>query len=127
MKILKGPVSLDPVSLLTAAKSLPDIHKAGMILLHNGIVRGFTTCKEPVEAIEVNADEQRLSEILTDARQTPGIVFVDAEICTGTLSPGDDVMLLCVAGDVRGNVIDTMRTTLDRIKAEVTAKKEHIA
>ena len=127
MKIVNGPKSLDANKMLLQAKNSPDIHRAGMILLHNGIVRGHSLSGAPVQAMDVQADEARLSEILTGALSTPGIVFADAEVCTGTLKPGDDVMILCIAGDVRENVIKTMSMTLDRIKAEVTAKKENIS
>lgn len=126
MKILKGPISLDASSMLAKAKSLPDIDRAGMILIHNGIVRGYNLSHEPVDVIDVKADEKKLSEILAEASAVPGIVFADAEICEGRLRTGDDVMLLCIAGDVRNNVISTMKRTLDRIKTEVTAKKEYI-
>ena len=41
------------------------------------------------------------------------------------LAVGDDVMLLAVAGDIRENVIETLRDTLNAIKTTVTAKTEY--
>ena len=97
---------------------------AGMILIHNGIVRGSTRAGEPVSSIEVEADMARLEEILHEARSMEGILAVEAEINTGRLEIGQDIMLLGVAGDIREHVISCLRQTLDRIKAEVTSKKE---
>ncbi len=77
-----------------------------------------------MEGVEVRADPGRLEEILDEARKSPGIVAVEAQIAQGTLEVGDDLMLLAVAGDLRENVISTLRSTLDRIKAEATFKRE---
>ena len=97
---------------------------AGMILVHDGIVRNFSSGGSPVTSIEVRVDWERLSQILTDARGLPGIKGVEAEIREGRLSVGEDIMFLGVAGDTRENVISTLASTLDRIKKEVTSKEE---
>lgn len=126
MKILKGPLKLDANEMISRVKSHPKISAAGMILLHNGIVRGLNLEKKVVTSINVSVNEDRLIEILDEAVSMSGIIFVDAEICYGDLKPGDDLMLLCVAGDVRSNVLDVMKYALDRIKKEVTAKEENL-
>ncbi len=115
---------LDAAAFLDQLKRSPGIEKAGMILIHNGIVRSFSRNGAPVSAVEVSADLERLNEILNEARNRPGIVAVEAVVQQGRLEVGDDLMLLGVAGDVRENVIKTLRDTLDRIKAEVTQKTE---
>ncbi len=97
---------------------------AGMILLHNGVVRASSRQGEPVSAIEVEADLERLEAIVSEARAMDGILAVEAELNTGRLEVGDDIMLLGVAGDIREHVISCLSITLDRIKAEVTKKRE---
>ncbi len=97
---------------------------AGMILLHNGVVRGTSRDGSLVNSIEVQADFQQLEKILEEARKMKGILAVEAELRTGTLQVGDDIMILGVAGDIRDNVIHCLAATLDRIKSEVTSKKE---
>lgn len=97
---------------------------AGMILIHNGVVRNRSRDGRPVEAIDVRVDWSRLHDILDEARKRPGIVSVEAEVREGTLRVGEDIMLLGIAGDVRENVIRVLSDTLERIKREVTAKRE---
>lgn len=99
--------------------------RAGMILIHNGVVRNSSRGGDPVCRIDVSVNRARLEEILNDARQSAGIVAVEAEINEGVLNVGDDVMLLGVAGDIRDNVLNCLTTTLNRIKKEVTSKKEY--
>lgn len=96
----------------------------GMILVHNGVVRDCTRDGRPVSAIEVSVDWPKLKEILDEARRFPGIKVVEAEINEGRLKVGDDIMLLGVAGDVRENVLNALTYALNRIKKEVTKKKE---
>lgn len=115
---------LDATAFLAKIKQSPNIDKAGMILIHNGIVRSFSRDGAPVSGVEVEANMTKLNEILDKARQKPGIVAVEAIIQQGYLEIGDDLMLLGVAGDIRENVIKTLEETLNQIKAEVTFKKE---
>jgi len=99
--------------------------RAGMILIHNGVVRNSSRSGEAVSKIDVSVNRTRLEEILTNARQHPGILAVEAEVNEGVLEVGDDVMLLGVAGDIRDNVLACLTDTLNRIKKEVTFKKEY--
>ena len=45
-------------------------------------------------------------------------------IHSGELKPGDDVLFLVVAGDIREHVKATFSELLDRIKAEAVIKQE---
>ncbi len=119
-----SPSQLDVDSFAKKLKASPDIHRAGMVLIHNGIVRASSKDGTAVTGIYVEADFARLEKILDEARKMPGIVAVEAEVALGRLDVGDDIMLLGVAGDIRENVIAVLSSTLNRIKAEVTSKKE---
>ena len=98
--------------------------RAGMILVHDGVVRGFSRGGNPVKAVEIEVNRGRLGEIMEAARALPGIVAADCEIREGRLEVGEDIMLLGIAGDIRENVLRAMEVTLNRIKAEVTRKRE---
>lgn len=122
----KQPHTLDIESMRSRLRIAAN-GRAGMILIHNGIVRNSSRSGESVCKIDVSVNRARLEEILNEARQFPGIVAVEAEINEGVLNVGDDVMLLGVAGDIRENVLNCLSATLNRIKKEVTFKKEHKA
>ncbi len=98
--------------------------EAGMILVHDGVVRGSSRSGGPVTSIEVRVDRERLSQILADARRLVGIKAVEAEIREGRLYVGEDIMFLGIAGDTREDVIQAMASILDRIKKEVTRTRE---
>ncbi|HID97011.1 MAG TPA: molybdenum cofactor biosynthesis protein MoaE [Thermodesulfobacteriaceae bacterium] len=99
--------------------------ESGMILIHNGVVRGCSRTGERVASITVKADRKKLGEIMDEASAHQGISAVACHINEGDLEVGDDIMLLAVAGDIRENVIEALSTALNRIKNEVTAKQEH--
>lgn len=105
----------------------PDFNNVGMILTHNGVVRGTSRDGRPVSGIEIRVDREKLDRIISENRARDGIVDVLVELAEENrfLPVGADVMMLVVAGDIRENVFDTLKTTLDAIKATVTAKTEH--
>ncbi len=115
-------------SLIGKIKTHPAYDQVGMILCHNGVVRGSSRDGRRVTGLRVAVDRERLAQVLTEQRSRPGIVDVQVDIAADTdLSIGDDVMLLVVAGDIRENVIATLTETLNAIKTTVTAKTEFFA
>ena len=110
--------------LMAKAKKHPDFSKVGMMLCHNGIVRGTSRDGSPVSEVTVRVDRERLVEVLEGIKGMPGIVEVLAHVNEGTLKVGEDVMYLVVAGDFREHVFDAMIAAVNRIKTEVTSKTE---
>lgn len=110
--------------LVEQVKKHPDCHRAGMILCHNGVVRGTSRDGRPVSEVTVRVDWNRLEAILAEIKAMPGIVEVLAHVHEGTLKVGEDVMVVVVAGDFRENVFEAMMLAVNRIKAEVTSKTE---
>ncbi len=96
----------------------------GMILTHVGVVRASSRNGTPVRGVRIRVNEDKLNEILAQARAQEGIFAVKAFVREGELKVGDKVMVLLVAGDFRENVFRTLRETLDQIKAQVTTKEE---
>ena len=112
--------------LIQTVKNHPDYHKVGMILCHNGVVRGTSRDGRPVSGLRVSVDPERLQAVLTEHRRRPGIIDIAVHIFSERrLQVGDDVMLLVVAGDIRENVLQTMQDVLNAVKTTVTHKTEY--
>ena len=112
-------------ALIDRVKSHRDFAKVGMILCHNGVVRGTSRDGRRVSGLTLTVDRQALDAILAEQRQRPGIVDVLVEVREGSLKVGNDVMFIVVAGDLRDHVIPVLEDTLDAIKRRVTSKTEH--
>ena len=110
--------------LVAQVKQHPRYGEVGMILCHNGVVRGTSRDGKPVTELTVKADRRRLDEILAGMKSRPGIIEVLAEVREGTLRVGDDVMYIAVAGDLRENVFPVLEDTVNAIKRDVTKKTE---
>lgn len=100
--------------------------KVGMVLVHNGVVRARSRAGEHVERLEVRPDRDTIEAICRELAQRPGIFAVTAEARSGTFLPGDDLLFIIVAGDIRENVVPILAEALNRIKAEAVGKSEHL-
>jgi len=117
---------MDIHKLMQEIKMHPDFAKAGMILCHNGVVRGTSRDGRKVSGLRVAVDHKKLAQILAEQKRKPGIIDIKVAIAENTdLAVGDDVMLLLVAGDIRENVIAVLTETLNLIKSTVTEKTEY--
>jgi molybdopterin synthase catalytic subunit len=123
-KLLERIFVMDLMAMMKKMKAHPDFKKAGMVLVHNGVARNTSRDGKPVKELTVKPDREILKEIVSLAKKRPGIIEVLAEVNEGTLKPGDDVMLVAVAGDFRENVFPALMDTVDEIKRKVTKKEE---
>ena len=112
--------------MLQEIKQNPDFGKAGMILIHNGVVRQTSRDGRIVTGLKVKVNHERLQDILAEHKSQPGILDILIEIVEDKdLKVGDDVMLLVVAGDIRENVIATLTSMINAVKSTVTHKTEY--
>lgn len=112
-------------ALIERIKNHPTYDNVGMILCHNGVVRGTSRDGRKVSGLKIAVDHAQLKKIIDENKKRPGIVEILVEISENIdLSVGEDVMFLVVAGDIRDNVITTMNDTLNAIKTTVTKKTE---
>jgi len=112
--------------LMNSIKAHPDFDKVGMILCHNGVVRATSRDGRKVSGLRVSVDHEKLDRIISEQKQSSGIIDIQVEIEENRdLEVGDDVMLLVVAGDIRENVIAVLTDTLNLIKSTVTDKTEY--
>ena len=113
------------LQMVDTIKKHPDYHKTGMILCHNGIVRGTSRNGRKVSGLTISVDYNKLYHVIETYKQQPGIIDILVKIADNRyLKVGDDVMLLVVAGDIRENVIAVLSDTLNAIKTSVTNKTE---
>ena len=112
------------MDLIGKVKAHPDFARVGMILCHNGVVRGTTRGGRTVTELTVKADRARLAEIIMEMKERMGIVEVLAEVREGKLRVGEDVMYVVVAGDIRENCFPALEDTVNAIKRDVTKKTE---
>ena len=80
--------------------------------------------RSPVTSVDITPDRKKMAAIVAEMEQRPGIFAIVADTEEGLLKPGDDVLFLIVAGDLRENVKATFSELLDRIKAEAVFKQE---
>ncbi len=100
----------------------------GMMLIHNGVVRSWSRKDhETVTAVHVQPDREKMHSICQEFEQRPGIFAIVAHAEEGELKPGDDLLYLIVAGDIRENVKSAFSDLLDRIKSEAVVKQEFLA
>jgi len=105
-------------------KAGPDARRIGMILAHNGVVRGSSRSGEPVTAMDLGVDAERFARALAEARSWDGVVAVDGWVNEGRLAVGDDIMKVVIAGDIREHVIDALQRLVGIIKTEVVVEAE---
>ncbi len=120
---------MDIGTLIKEVKQEPGfVDNVGMILAHNGVVRGWSRKDgAKVRTVEVSPDQERIEALRKEFEQKPGIFRIRVWAAQGTLQLGDDLLLIVVAGDLRENVKPVLAELLDRIKAEAVSKKEIIA
>jgi molybdopterin synthase catalytic subunit len=105
-------------------KARPEAAGIGMILAHQGVVRGSSRAGEPVDGMRLEVDRERFDRALAEALTWPGVVAVDGWVNEGDLKVGDDIMKVVVAGDIRENVFGGLQRLVGIIKSEVVTESE---
>jgi len=111
--------------MVNAIKDRPDFAKVGMIACHNGVVRATSRDGRDVEGLRIEVDLDALHSIVQEMHQRSGIIEVAVHLFEGYREIGEDVMLVAVAGDIREHVFPVLEETVERLKKEVTHKKEY--
>lgn len=117
---------------LREAKQDPDAPKAGMYLVHNGVVRKTAKARvrkgdesaEDVTGMEFSYDEEKVRTAIAEARKMEGIFYVRVWLNSGRLELGDDIMYVLIGGDIRPHVIDALQTLVGTIKNECVVETE---
>jgi molybdopterin synthase catalytic subunit len=119
---------MDIKQMLDKVKQRRDYPQVGMIVCHNGVVRGTSRDGRKVNGLRVAVNQEKLAQTIDKYKARGGITEILVQIdADRDLAVGDDVMLLVVAGDIRETVIATLSDTLNEIKTSVTTKTEYFA
>lgn len=120
---------MDISQTLAELKKTPGFSEnVGMILVHNGVVRGWSRKDHRnVSAVEITPDHEKIKALCEEVQKRPGIFRAMAHAEGGVKHPGDDVLFIIVAGDIRENVKSALSDLLDRIKSEAVSKREVFA
>lgn len=117
---------MDISKTIAELKSRPDFSDhVGMLLIHNGTVRSWSrNDRSAVKSIEVLPDHQKIRALRDEFLRHDGIYEIIIKANEGTLTPGDDLLFIIVAGDIREHVKPVLAELLDRVKAEAVTKRE---
>ncbi len=110
--------------LVARIKTRADRDLLGMIVCHNGVVRGKSREGAKVSHLDVMKNDESWDRILEDVRKRTGIVGVEAHLFTGRRDVGQNVMVVVVGGDIRENVFPALEETVNRLKKEGVSKRE---
>lgn len=114
--------SIDEVVERVKRRSNPE--NLGMVLVHNGIVRGSSRSGSKVSGMELSYDEEKLEELVLEIESRDGIEAVEVWLNSGELSVGDDIMIVVVGGRYRSDVLPAFEELISRIKKEIVVEKE---
>jgi molybdopterin synthase catalytic subunit len=112
--------------MINTIKNNPESNKMGMILCHNGIVRGYSKDGRKVKGLKVKLDRTKLRSLINRIKNKPGIIDVLVDIREGKLKVGEDIMFIVIAGDIRENVFPALEEAVNSIKSDVLQKEEEI-
>ncbi len=119
---------MDISKAIAALKQEPGFTEhVGMVLVHNGVVRGTSRDGHKVSSITITPNIQKMQAICQEMEKRPGIFRIVSHANTGEMFPGDDILFLIIAGDIRENVKATFAELLDKIKSEAVFKQEVLA
>jgi molybdopterin synthase catalytic subunit len=118
---------MDITKTIAALKKEPGFaDNVGMVLVHNGVVRAWSRKdRSRVSHVDVAISDEKLKALQDEYSKKPGIYRIIIDAQTGRLKPGDDLLFILVAGDIRENVKPVLSELLDRVKAEAVTKTEY--
>jgi len=109
---------------INEVKKSADPEELGMILMHNGVVRGTSKYGDAVQGMKLHFDEDKLITLVNKYKKNEGIVDIKAWVNSGELHVGDDIMYLMVAGRFRTDILPTFELVLSAIKKEIVTEQE---
>jgi len=112
--------------LIEKVKKRCDYNRVGMIVCHNGVVRGTTRDGKPAVKLRIKKNKTAWDKVLAEVRSMPGIYAVEAHLYEGERLVGDDVLLVVIAGDIREHVFPALEKAVNGLKAEAVEKEEEI-
>lgn len=117
---------MDISKTIAELKKRPEFQdNVGMILVHNGVVRNWSRKdRSSVVALEVTPDLKKIEALRAEYLRRDGIFEIIIDARSGRFVPGDDLLFIIVAGDIRENIKPVLAELLDRVKSEAITKRE---
>ena len=116
---------MDLENLILKVKSTPGFSdNVGMVLIHNGVVRGKSKNGKKVLGLKVSYDHSKIKQIIEHHEKKDGIFKILIKVREGYFHPGEDLMYIVVAGDVRENVKSVLSDVLEEVKSNAVTKQE---
>lgn len=116
---------------LDEAKKAPDADKCGMYLMHNGVVRGTAKAQvrqgidsEPVIGMIFSYEKAMVDRVVSKTLEMTGIYYVRAELSSGKLEVGDDIMYVLIGADTRPHALDAFSFLMDEVKGNCVKELE---
>jgi molybdopterin synthase catalytic subunit len=116
--------SVEVTAWIAEVKRATPPERLGMLLVHNGVVRGTSRAGAIVAGMRLEVDRTRLDEVVRAASETEGVEAVYAWVNEGELVVGDDIMYVLVAGTIRPVVIPALEDLVREIKTTVVTEIE---
>jgi len=114
--------------LIKAVKKNPHIDRCGAIFTFEGIVRGeendIKVKQLNLTTPDIEKTEKELKEIINEITEEFGVTEIAAVHYIGEFYTGDSLLLVVVAGGHRGETMDALKETIERIKFDLEFKKE---
>jgi molybdopterin synthase catalytic subunit len=111
-------------SWLKEVREKADPDTLGMVLVHNGVVRGTSKSGKPVRGMKLSSDRSKLEACVSACKNREGIADIRVWINEGELPVGADIMYLLVAGRLRTDVLPVFQELLSTIKNEIVREEE---
>ena len=116
---------MDISKTIASLKAEPGfLEKVGMVLVHNGVARATSRNGAPVGKLEVTVNQELVEAIRREGEAMPGMFRVLVTANAGVFVPGDDLLFIIAAGDIREHVLASLTHTLTRVKSEAITKRE---
>ena len=126
--IKKGEEIVTIPDLINQVKKNPKIDECGAVFSFEGIVRGKEN-ETKVKKLNLNTPdipktENELKEIIEEIKDKYGVAEIAAVHYVGEFYTGDSLLLVVVAGAHRGETLDALKESIERIKFDLEFKKE---
>ncbi len=110
--------------LIRSIKSNSNLDNLGMILVHNGIVRGTSKNEKPITGMIVDYNDKKLKALKEKVGQLEFVESIEITINKGKLKVGDDIMVVVLAGNNRKRLIPLFEEIIEEIKQNIVEEKE---
>lgn len=124
-------MAIDLNKWLEEAKMAPNADKCGMYLMHNGVVRGTAKAQvrdgidsDPVTGMIFSYDGSMIDKVVARTKEMEGIYYLRAELSSGKLDVGDDIMYIIIGADTRPHALDAFNFLMDNIKGNCVKELE---